>query len=184
MIGQQQSEATMAHLALVNIFCADATGLIAAVTGRLFDLGVNLGDTSFAVLGEAAELTAICELPDELGLATVERELRALPVLAAAALSVAPFAFRPTHAPSAKITHRIEIIGDDSPGLVARLSEVLGNFGANIVTLNSEHIPGASGAKYLSRLAVWLPADKANACLATIANTAAQLSLDCRWEAA
>jgi glycine cleavage system transcriptional repressor len=174
----------MAQLALVNILCADASGLIAAVTGRLFDLGVNLGDTSFAVLGEAAELSAICELPDGLSLAMVDRELRTLPALATATLSVQPFAFRPTHAPSARITHRIEIIGDDSPGLVARLSEVLGNFGANIVTLNSERMPGASGARYLSRLAVWLPADKADACLATIANTAAQLSLACRWEAA
>jgi len=174
----------MAHLALVNILCVDATGLIAAVTGRLFDLGVNLRDTSFAVLGEAAEFSAICELPDGLSLAATDRELRALPALATATLSVAPFAFRASHAPSAKITHRIEIVGDDSPGLVARISEVLGNFGANIVTLNSEHVPGAGGAKYLSRLAVWLPAEKADACLATIANTAAQLSLDCRWEAA
>jgi glycine cleavage system transcriptional repressor len=174
----------MAHLALVHVLCADAPGLIAAVTGRLFDLGVNLGDTSFAVLGEAAELSAICELPDGLSLAATDRELRALPVLAAATLSVAPFGFQPTHAPSAKITHRIEITGDDSPGLVARLSEALGDFGANIVTLNSERVPSASGARYLSRLAVWLPPDKADACLATIANTAAQLSLSCRWEAA
>jgi glycine cleavage system transcriptional repressor len=174
----------MAQLALINILCADARGLIAAVTGRLFDLGVNLGDFSFAVLGEAAELTTICELPDGLDIPAVQRELQALPALARASLQVAPFAFGATHAPSAKITHRIEIIGDDSPGLIARLSEVLGTFGANIVRLNSERVPGPSGARYLSRLAVWLPEDKAKACLATIANTAAQLHLSCRVETA
>jgi glycine cleavage system transcriptional repressor len=174
----------MANLALVNILCADAPGLIAAVAGRLFDLGVNLGDTSFAVLGEAAELTAICELPDGLTAAATEQELRALPSLAGATLSVAPFAFRATHAESARITHRIEIAGDDSPGLVAQLCEALGSFDANIVRLNSERVPGAGRARYVSRLAVWLPPGKADACLATIANTAAQMSMTCRWERA
>ena len=36
---------------LVSVFCPDRTGLIAAIAGRLFDLGANLGDTSFTVLG-------------------------------------------------------------------------------------------------------------------------------------
>ena len=171
----------MEQLALVNILCADASGLIAAVTGRLFDLGVNLGDTSFAVLGEAAELSAICELPDGLSLAMVDRELRTLPALATATLSVQPFAFRPTHAPSARITHRIEITGDDSPGLIARLSEAFPGFGANIVWLNSESLEGASGARFLLRMAIWVPDEKAEACLATVANTAGQMNLKCQW---
>ncbi len=35
-------------------------------------------------------------------------------------LTVAPFVYRETHDQSARITHRIEITGDDSPGLIAR----------------------------------------------------------------
>ena len=52
----------MADTALVSIICEDYAGLIAEVTGHLFDLGVNLGDTTFAVLGGAAEFTSVCEL--------------------------------------------------------------------------------------------------------------------------
>ena len=88
------------------------------------------------------------------------------------------------HGPSAHITHRIEITGPDSPGLIARLSEVFVGFGANIVRLNSERIPGTSGARYTTRIAVWVPEDKAKACLATVANTAGELRLACRWEQA
>jgi len=173
----------MAELVLVHIVGPDATGLIAAVAGRLYDLGVNLGDTSFAVLGEAAKLTAVCELPEGMSADGLEGELRSLPPLAAATLSISPFAYRPARGDQARITHHIEITGDDVPGLVAQLAEVLGEFGANIVTLNSERVPSPGGVRYVSRLAVWLPEDKAEACLASIANTAEQLSLSC-WSKA
>ncbi len=172
----------MAATVLVSVICGDRPGLIAAITGRLFDLGANLADATFAVLGGAAELTAVVDLPDHLSAKTVETELHALAELKDAKLSVAPFAYQPAHAPTAKITHRIEITGKDSPGLVARISEVFGDFGANIVRLNSERVPGGDGAKYIVRFAVWVPPDKATTCLATIANTSAQLHLTCWWD--
>ncbi len=171
----------MATSAVISAICADRTGLVADITGRLYDLGINLGDTTFAVLGQGAEFTSVCELPDGLTVEQVKRELRAIPGLGEAQLSVAPFVYEATHAPSAHITHRIEIVGDDSPGLIARLSEVFVQFGANIVRLNSERIPGTGGIKYLSRIAVWIPDAKVDACLATVANTAAQLGLTCKW---
>ena len=174
----------MATTALISIICADRTGLIADIAGRLFDLGADLGDTTCAVLGGAAEFTTVAELPDGLSLKTVEGELRALPALAGATLTIAPFSYRAEHGPSAHITHRIEITGPDSPGLIARLSEVFVGFGANIVRLNSERVPGTSGARYITRIAVWVPEDKAKACLATVANTAGELRLACRWEQA
>ena len=61
----------------------------------------------------------------------------------------------------AQITHRVEITGDDSPGLVARLSEALPKFGANIVRLNSESVPSESGARFLLRMAIAVPPAKA-----------------------
>ena len=155
----------MSDTALVQILCPDRTGLIAAVAGRLHDLGVNLGDTTFAVLGAGAEFTSVCELPRGVSPQSVEADLRGLPDV---------------HGPSAKITHRIEIAGRDMPGLVARLAEAFNEFGANIVRLNSERIPGSGGARYVTRIAAWIPENKTEACLATVANTAAQMNLTCK----
>jgi len=174
----------MANTVLISILCQDRPGLVAELTGRLFDLGANLGDTTCAVLGGALEITAVCDLPDHLAAGKVEQELRSLPSLKEAQLSVAPFAYQPAHAPTAHITHRIEITGKDSPGLVARLSEVLYEFGANIVRLNAERVPGGDGAKYIVRIAAWVPPEKATTCMATIANTAAQLHMTCWWDEA
>jgi len=172
----------MSSTALVSIICEDHPGLIADVTGRLYDLGVNLGDTTFAVLGGGAEFTLVAKLPDGVALADVEREIKSLARLKEAKITVAPFTYRPTHDPKARITHRVEIVGDDSPGLVARLSEALRQFGANIVRLNSESVPSASGARFRLRMAIWVPTEKNAACMATIANTAAQMNLGCTWQ--
>jgi len=170
------------NTALINIICEDHTGLIAAVTGRLFDLGANLGDTTFAVLGGGAEFTLVAKLPSELGIPDVERELQSLAPLANARMTVAPFLYRETHDQTAQITHRVEIAGDDSPGLIARLSEAIAKFGANIVRLNSESAPSPSGARFILRMAIWVPEAKSAACMATIANTASQMNLTCRWQ--
>lgn len=172
----------MKNTALVSIICEDNPGLIAEVTGRLFDLGINLGDTTFAVLGGGAEFTLVAKLPAGIGLGDIEQELRSLPQLKDAKLSVSSFAYRETHDAQAHITHRVEITGDDSPGLIARLSEALPKFGANIVRLNSESIPSASGARFLLRMALSVPATKEASCMATIANTASQLNLKCQWQ--
>ena len=169
------------HTALVSIMCEDRPGLIADVAGRLYELGINLGDTTFAVLGSGAKLTLVAKLPSDISISDVDEELRSMPVLRGADLEVAPFAYRETHDQSAHITHRIEITGDDSPGLIARLSEAFAGFDANIVWLNSESLEGASGARFLLRMAIFVPGEKAAACMATVANTAGQMNLKCEW---
>ena len=70
----------------------------------------------------------------------------------------------------------------DQPGLVARVSEAFVEFGANIVRLNSERVRGGRKTLYVTNFDVAIPSDRAQACLAAVANTAAQLQLDCTWE--
>ena len=43
---------------LVSILVQDRVGLVSEIADHLFDAGVNLGDTTFAVLGSGAEFTA------------------------------------------------------------------------------------------------------------------------------
>ena len=55
--------------------------------------------------------------------------------------------------------------------------------GANIVRLNSESVPSASGARFLLRMAVYVPENKVAVCMATVDNTAGQMNLTCHWQA-
>ena len=173
----------MTTVALISITCPDRVGLVSAISGRLFELGANLGDTTFAVLGGAAEFTSVVELPDDMEFETAEAELRALPELGDADVSVTRFALAPVHGPLGHVTHRITVVGGDRPGLIAPLSEVFVQFEANIVRLNAERVeaPGG-GSQYAVIISVCLPEASADTCLATVANTAGSLGLTCHWE--
>lgn len=169
------------HL-FVSLFCPDRTGLVAAVTGQLFDMGLNLGDTSFAVLGTAAEFTSVCDAPDDVAAGDVEAALAALPECADARIEVRPFGLEPVADPTGRVTHRLYVRGGDRPGLVARLAEVFGEYGANIVRMSAEHLPDPAGGQYVVRFDVNIPPQAVERCLNTAANTAGELHLTCHAE--
>ena len=170
--------------AWISISCPDRVGLVSAITGQVFDLGGNLGDTTFAVLGAGAEFTSVCDFPDDVDLSTVEDIMSRLPELDGAEVSVSRFDLAPVHGPSGRVTHRIAVSGGDRPGLIARLCELFVQSRANIVRLNAERIPGPDGGEYVVNIAVNIPEESTQTCLATVANTAGELSLNCHWEAA
>ncbi len=166
---------------LVSIFCPDRAGLIAAISNRLFELGANLGDASFAVLGTAAEFTAICSVPDHVGDADLKDDLSRLAELAGAEISVKGFGLDAGHAPSAHITHVVSVGGGDRPGLVAALAELFAGFKVNIVRMDAQTLPGSGNGRYVTRFALNIPTNSVNACLAAVANTAGELGLTCSW---
>ncbi|MBI1181794.1 MAG: amino acid-binding protein [Alphaproteobacteria bacterium] len=176
-------DANDSQLAYVSITGTDRVGLVSATTARLFDLGANLADASFAVLGTAFEFNAVCDLPGDTSLEEVAGQLRGLAELEGAVVSVAPFSHAATHAENARVTHMIDVVGGDRPGLLARLTEALQEFGANIVRMNSVRLPGLQGVQYMTRFEVYIPERRTDPCLAAIDNTAQQLACVCRWHA-
>lgn len=172
----------MKPVVLISIIGPDRIGLISAVTSRLYELGVNLGDTTFAVLGKGFEFTSLVELPRDLAPQQVQSALAGLPELEGATMDVKTFGFGPLHGATGHITHRIEVSGGDRPGIIARLTEVFAGFGANIVRMNSRKVLASGGTQYVTRFAVSIPEDRAASCLATVANTVSQLHLKCSWE--
>lgn len=170
---------------LVSITAADRIGLVAALTGCVFDLGGNLADTTFAVLGEGAKFSGVAEFHDDISPDTLQAELTALDELSGAEINIRPFDHAAVHGPQGRLTHRVVVSGGDRPGLIARLSEVFGEFDGNIVRLNAERIPsGATGNSeddYAVTFGVSLPSEKVQTCMATVSNTAGELGLNCRW---
>jgi len=170
----------MTHSLLISIFGPDRTGLVSSITGTLFNLGVNLGDTTFAVLGSGAEFTTVCDSPVSIN--DIESHLRALPDLNGADIKITPFDLSKIHGPNALITHYITLRGADHPGLIAQLTEVLMAFEANIVRLNAETIPNQEEKEYLINLSVSIPQSRIDACLASISNTASTLAMHCDFQ--
>jgi glycine cleavage system transcriptional repressor len=173
----------MASVALVSIFCRDRVGLVSGIADCLFSAGINLRDTSFAVLGQGAEFTSVCELPSGITAAQLEIELQHIPELDRAQVRVVPYGFDPQPGPKGRITHRVEVGGGDQLGLIARLAEIFTQNGANIVRLDAQKLPDSEGGRYITRFSVWLPPERAELCLAAVDSTAGSLGLACRAEA-
>jgi glycine cleavage system transcriptional repressor len=171
----------MTTTAIVTVLCPDKTGLVSSITGLLWELGANLTDTSFAVLGSGADFSAICELPPGVDVSDIEQALAALDLLVGAEISVRPYNFEAHHGPEGDVSHRIIVSGGDQPGLVARLCETFVEFGANIVSLNAGPLAHQRD-RYVIRLAVSIPDPAADACIATVTNTAESLGLSCTAE--
>jgi len=172
----------MASVALVTILGHDRVGLVAAIADCLFTAGVNLRDTTFAVLGKGAEFTSVCELPDGVSADALLDDLELVPELENAQIRVVPYGFDAQPGPMGRITHRIEVSGGDQLGLIARLAEIFAQNGANIVRLDAQKLSAVEGGRYVTRFSVWLPPERASLCLAAVANTAGTLGLTSRAE--
>ena len=162
---------------IVSIICKDQTGLVANVTACLFDLGLNLGSTHFTLLGEGAKLTAICESEQQTNSKEIQQQLVLLDNLSKATVTVDTYLLDNEKAENAQISHHIVIDGGDHAGLIARLSEVFIEFNGNIVNLNAEKILSQPHNLYHIEIDAFIPADRQNACLATLSNTASSLGM-------
>lgn len=169
----------------VSIACPDRTGLIAAVTGRLFELGGNLGDTIFRLHGSDADFLSVCDLPEDITAEDIALALRDLPELAGAQVTVQRLDRTAETGAGGPVTHHITVSGGDRPGLIARLTEAFGQYRANILRMDAQRIRGADGVGiYVTRFAVSIPERSSEACLNTIANTAGELNLSCDIQSA
>lgn len=171
----------MTSTAIVTVLCPDKTGLVSAITAALWEMGANLTDTSFSVLGGGADFSAVCELPTGLEIAELERALGSLTMLEGAEIRARTYNFEAHHGPEGDVTHRITVSGGDQPGLVARLCETFVEYHANIVTLNAGPL-AENRELYVIRLDVSLPEAAAEVCLSTVQNTAEALGLSCTAE--
>ena len=113
----------------------------------------------------------------------VSSGLAALDLLEDARISVSRFAFGLGRSDSATITHIVDIFGGDRPGLVARISEVLVDYGANIVRMSSKRVPSDAGFDYRTRFAINVGDGRVTALEAALYNSAGSLRLNCKVEA-
>ena len=169
----------MTQCYLLTLVCPDQTGLISKITAELFDMGINLGDTNFAVLGEGAEFSAVLEVPAGLSTEEILSHIKNLNELKQAEIQLIPFAFKTLRGETGTVTHHVNFEGDDQPGLVARLTELLSDYGANVVRMDTRIMNKAEKSVYIIELWVWIPDTRSDACLAALNNTAASLGMNC-----
>lgn len=169
---------------LISIMGRDKVGVVSGVTSYLFETGANLADSAFAVLGEGFEFSCVAEFEAGATADEIENGLNELEALKDARITVSRFPFALLRGETGQITHVVEITGGDRPGLVSRVSDVLVEYGANIVRMSSRRVASGEGFDYRTRFAVNVEGGRLSALENALSNTAGSMRLDCKVETA
>lgn len=165
-------------IVFIAISGADCVGVISGLAGHLFDMGANLREVAFGVLGSRYEFTCVAQFDESIEPSLLKRGFEKLEVLQDANIAVTPFDIAGQTRDGEKASHHITLTGGDRPGLIARITEVFVSYGANVVRMNSGPTPlREGGSGYATWFAVAIPAERVEGCLAAVTNTAGQLSL-------
>ena len=168
---------------LISVVGRDRVGVVSAVSAYLFEAGANLADCAYTVLGQGFEFSAVADFATPTSTEEINEGLAALAVLDGATVAVTRFPFDPLRAESGAATHMIEVTGGDRPGLLARISELLVDYDANIVWMNSRRVAtGRDSFDYRTRFAVHVRPERAVALESALYNSAGSLRLLCSME--
>ncbi|WND02435.1 hypothetical protein QGN29_12855 [Temperatibacter marinus] len=169
---------TSSNAYLISIAGEDRVGVVSNVTGYLFEIGANLADTAYAVLGEGFEFSCVADLVDLMTPEELEEGLISLPALKGTRINVAKFPFGVDRPDMGEISHVLEVQGGDRTGLVSRISDVLQQFDSNIVRMNSRRVDtGQNELEYRMRFALNIPADKVTQLDNTLSNVVGSMRL-------
>lgn len=167
---------------LVNAQGPDGVGIVTGLTGALFDMGANLSDCGFDVLGTLYDFSAVVDMPASYTAEEICAALQSLPTMAASTIAVTLYTAETQASASGRATHRVMVSGGDRPGLVARLSEVMASHGANIVNFSSKRFESGGVFHYETRFEIYIAdAEGAVRLDAALTNTAGSLGLSCAF---
>lgn len=164
------------HVAVTAVG-ADRPGIVAAVTGALFEHGGNIEDSRMAILGGHFAMMLIVALPDDSDSGALERALQAPARALDLVVEVRPVAETPPeHAEGAPFV--VSVYGADRPGIVHQVSRLLADRRVNIGDL-ATHVVAGDPPVYVMLLEVTVPPATDQAQLGTdLAALAAELGID------
>jgi glycine cleavage system transcriptional repressor len=166
----------MKRLIAVAVMGRDRPGIVAEVSGRLFERGCNIEDVVTSQLSGHFALMLVCAGPPGVSADAVRLEMAAL----AGDLHVAVWDVDERPIPP-RATHVVTVYGPDRPGIVHRVATVLAERGVNITDMTCRLSPSRTSL-YALTLEVELseatpPADIEAALRATVGPLGLELTL-------
>jgi|GEM_PF-848583 glycine cleavage system transcriptional repressor len=146
----------------ISIFGKDRPGIIAEITSVLVSHQVNIEDASMTILQGHFAMILVVSM-DESSYLQVQEDLKASETLQGFSINFSKQEFQdqlPERDDQTFSRYLLQLTVDDMPGIVAKVSKVLGSFGANIVDCstrknNETHV-------FTMLLDVDVPTDKEN----------------------
>jgi len=137
----------------------DRPGIVAGVSKVLFDLGVNIEDSSMTILRSEFAMILIISTKEGFEALDFENHLKGLADRMGLFISVREIDEDEVYSkkPYSGTPYIISVIGTDKPGIVYRVAELLSSKGINITDLNTKVIPGEKTPVYTMIIEVDVP---------------------------
>jgi glycine cleavage system transcriptional repressor len=135
---------------------ADRPGIVAAVTGVLFQMGCNLQDCSMTVLSRHFAMMMLVEGPDGLSAKALEDGLAEAEATFDLTVAVRPLGEGATIFVEGE-PFIVSVYGSDHPGIVHHIATVLADCSVNITDVNTRIIGDDDEPVYAMLLEVTLP---------------------------
>lgn len=149
----------------------DRPGIVAAISGALFELGGNIEDSQMSILRGHFAVMLIVGLSGETDPGRLEGRLKEVAQeLNLEAVTVS--ALDDVAGPLARPSHVLSVYGADRPGIVHGVASALAQLGVNITNLETRLSGGPGSPLYVMLLEVSLgdtPSEDVDAALAEVA---------------
>ncbi|MGH9035080.1 MAG: glycine cleavage system protein R [Acidimicrobiia bacterium] len=157
---------------------ADRPGIVASVTGVLFQMGCNLKDCSMTVLSRHFAMMMLVEGPEEMAPEVLESALAKAEGCAELTLAVRPAGEGASIVVEGE-PYIVSVYGSDHPGIMHRIATVLADHSVNITDVNTRVIGGDDEPVYAMLLEVILPRSLDPGALdGALQTTAAEVGVD------
>jgi glycine cleavage system transcriptional repressor len=144
---------------LLTAFGKDRPGIVAGVTGVLFEHGANLEDASMTRIGGEFSMMLVLALPTGVSAPRLEKSFRGLERKMGVQVSVKPIpsavARRSKGIPA---QYLITVYGADRPGIVYGVTRALAERKVSVTDLQTKVIGSAKKPVYMMLLEVQVPA--------------------------
>jgi len=146
----------MPNYAMLSAIGKDKPGIVAGVSGILFEKGCNIEDSTMARLGGDFAIMLMLRLPEGTTVRQIEQELSALQ--SELSLTIQLTDIRPEDAmePPESPRHVVSVYGADKPGIVAKITRHLADHSVNITNLTT-HVVHHVQPLYVMLIEVEIP---------------------------
>jgi glycine cleavage system transcriptional repressor len=137
----------------------DRPGIVAGVSKVLFELGMNIEDSSMTILRSEFAMILIISTEEGVDASDFESHFREVRDKLGLFISVKGIEEREVNSkkPYSGMPYIISVIGTDKPGIVYRVAQLLYSKKINITDLNTKVVPGEKSPVYTMIIEVDVP---------------------------
>ena len=163
----------------ISAIGADRPGIVAAVTGVLYQHGCNIEDTEMGVLRGHFAMMLVVSAPGDVSAGDLEVALTEAALSSDLVVTVRAIDAAVPASPSGD-SWSVAVYGADHPGIVHGVTSLLAESGANIVDLETRVIGDADRPVYAMLLEITLPSDvDGGVVAAALAEHGRELGVEC-----